>query len=104
MMTRDEIVAWLREEDASRLQLLWRQADEVRRQNVGDAVHLRGLIEFSNHCVRRCAYCGIRGESRDLQRRAKDKKERVEGGLRDKARLHRCTQHIPKPSVIDFSR
>ena len=75
MMTRDEIVAWLREEDASRLQLLWRQADEVRRQNVGDAVHLRGLIEFSNHCVRRCAYCGIRGESRDLQRYRMDADE-----------------------------
>ncbi|MGD9641410.1 MAG: [FeFe] hydrogenase H-cluster radical SAM maturase HydE [Elusimicrobiales bacterium] len=40
-------------------------ADKVRREEVGDGVHLRGLIEFSNHCRRRCCYCGIRaGNSR----------------------------------------
>jgi biotin synthase len=33
----------------------------VRRSGVGDAVHLRGLIEFSNECCRReCLYCGLR--------------------------------------------
>ena len=25
----------------------------------GDAVHLRGLVEVTNYCVRACAYCGI---------------------------------------------
>jgi biotin synthase len=39
---------------------LFKQADEVRKQNVGDAVHLRGLIEFSNICRNNCLYCGIR--------------------------------------------
>ncbi len=47
---------------------LWVQADAVRRENVGDAVHLRGLIEFSNFCVRQCAYCGLRAGNRELQR------------------------------------
>lgn len=55
-----DILAWLRETDPVRLQELWRRADAVRRDMVGDAVHLRGLIEFSNHCVRRCGYCGLR--------------------------------------------
>lgn len=67
-MRRDEISAWLRETDRSRLEQLWRQADEVRRQNVGDEVHLRGLIEISNHCVRECHYCGLRGPNRRLPR------------------------------------
>ena len=35
-------------------------ADEVRRENYGDAVFLRGLIEFSNCCNKNCLYCGIR--------------------------------------------
>ncbi len=35
-------------------------ADETRRSHVGDAVHLRGLVEISNHCARQCAYCGLR--------------------------------------------
>lgn len=58
-MDRDEIIRWLKEADAHKLAELWALADSVRRENVGDAVHLRGLVEFSNHCVRRCKYCGI---------------------------------------------
>ncbi len=67
-MTHDEILNWLVESDTSRLESLWRTADDVRRENVGDFVHLRGLIEISNHCVRQCGYCGIRSSRRDLVR------------------------------------
>jgi biotin synthase len=35
---------------------------------VGDVVHLRGLIEISNICVRSCHYCGLRRESTHLLR------------------------------------
>ena len=41
-------------------QELFRRADAVRKENVGDEVHLRGLIEFSNICRNNCLYCGIR--------------------------------------------
>jgi biotin synthase len=58
--TRPDIVAWLREMDPAVLEALWRRADAVRAAHVGDEVHLRGLIEISNHCVRLCLYCGIR--------------------------------------------
>jgi biotin synthase len=64
----NEILCWLREEDPARLEELWREADETRRRNVGDAVHLRGLVEISNHCARQCAYCGLRAGNRPLQR------------------------------------
>jgi biotin synthase len=67
-MERDEIVSWLRETDPSRLAELWRMADDVRQQQVGGEVHLRGLIEFSNHCVRLCAYCGLRAPNKELTR------------------------------------
>ncbi len=59
-LTHAELIHWLRETDDSRLDTLWRMADETRRTHVGDAVHLRGLIEFSSHCARACAYCGLR--------------------------------------------
>jgi biotin synthase len=54
------LVAWLRERDPAALEALWRRADAIRAAHVGDAVHLRGLIEISNHCERYCLYCGIR--------------------------------------------
>jgi biotin synthase len=65
---RREILRWLREPDESRLEELWARADSVRRERVGEAVHLRGLIEISNHCVRQCFYCGIRAGRGELTR------------------------------------
>jgi len=59
---------WLREEDEKRLEALWQAADAARREHVGDEVHLRGLVEISNFCIRRCAYCGLRVDHEDLQR------------------------------------
>lgn len=59
---------WLRETDEGRLERLWEAADRVRAERVGDAVHLRGLVEISNYCVRRCAYCGIAACAGPLER------------------------------------
>ena len=59
-LTKAETIEWLRERRAARLQELYARADAVRREHVGDAVHLRGLIEVSSHCVRQCMYCGLR--------------------------------------------
>jgi biotin synthase len=56
---RPAITGWLKETDRAALEALWRRADDVRRARVGNDVHLRGLIEITNHCVRHCAYCGI---------------------------------------------
>ncbi len=67
-LSRDEILAWLRETDPARLERLWRAADQTRHANVGDAVHLRGLIEISNYCVRACGYCGLRAGNREIER------------------------------------
>jgi len=58
-MDQDQRLRWLRERDDVALEPLWAQADAVRRATVGDAVHLRGLIEVGNVCVRACTYCGI---------------------------------------------
>lgn len=63
-LSTPEIAAWLRETDASRLQTLWDAADRLRRERVGDAVWLRGLVEISNRCSRNCLYCGVRAERR----------------------------------------
>jgi len=68
MIAQSEVLAWLREDDDRRLQELWEHARAVTLDNVGDEVHLRGLIEFSNVCVRRCLYCGLRASHRQLSR------------------------------------
>jgi biotin synthase len=67
-LTRGEILGWLHEEDEKKLQELYQRADAVRREHVGEMVHLRGLIEISNHCVRQCGYCGLRAGNRTVDR------------------------------------
>jgi biotin synthase len=64
----EDILDWLRTTDEAQLANLWRMADDVRNRYVGGDVHLRGLIELSNHCVRRCAYCGLWLGNRSLRR------------------------------------
>ena len=44
------------------------RADAERKNVCGDAVVIRGLMEFSSHCIRRCQYCGLRCENLELSR------------------------------------
>jgi biotin synthase len=67
-MNIEQIIYWLRENDDKKLETLWDQADKVRIANVGDQVHLRGLIEISNICVRCCGYCGISAGNQQIER------------------------------------
>ncbi len=67
-MDRQAIIQWLRETEPNRLSELWRLADDLRRREVGEQVHLRGLIEFSNYCRRNCGYCGLRIDNREVER------------------------------------
>ena len=64
----EDIVSWLREDKPEKLDGLFRWADETRRRYVGDAVHLRGLIEISNYCSRQCGYCGLRASNQGVER------------------------------------
>ena len=55
-------------EDPSVDEAVFAAADRVRKQTVGDAVHLRGLIEFSNICKQNCFYCGLRRDNANVHR------------------------------------
>ncbi len=67
-LSQSEILQWLKEERPGPLRELYAWADAVRKENVGDAVHLRGLIEVSSHCRRQCMYCGLRKANRSIER------------------------------------
>lgn len=47
---------------------LFELADKKRREIYGDAVYIRGLIEFTNFCRNNCYYCGIRRDNRCVER------------------------------------
>ena len=64
-MDKNELVRLLALEDFNPV---YERADAVRRENVGDEVHIRAIIEFSNICCRRCRYCGINSTNKSIIR------------------------------------
>lgn len=66
-MTRDQLIAYI-QATGEQARELRAEADLCRAAVMGDAVHLRGIIEFSNHCRRHCAYCGLRAENVAVRR------------------------------------
>jgi len=50
-------------------------ADKLRKDYCGDGVALRGIVEFSNFCARRCFYCGLNSDNRELKRYRMNKDE-----------------------------
>ncbi len=57
------------------LQELCSIADKVRKDNVGDIIHIRALLEISNICYRNCAYCGLNIANNHLERYAMNTNE-----------------------------
>lgn len=65
--TREELITLI-ETPAGEVKRLFDLADRVRQRSLGDEVHLRGLIEFTNHCRSDCLYCGLRRSNRAIRR------------------------------------
>jgi biotin synthase len=67
-LTRPTIVRLLSTTGREEQETLFKRAYAVRTERLGPRVNLRGLIEFSNQCVKNCLYCGIRSENDVLHR------------------------------------
>ena len=62
-------------QDQDEVEELFVFADRVRKDFCGDGIVLRGIIEFSNFCVRECFYCGLNKNNRELERYRMNKDE-----------------------------
>lgn len=82
-LDKNEIIRRLKD-DEGQAELL-AEADKTRHDYVGDEVHLRGLIEFSNICRNNCLYCGIRRDNAHLCRYRMTEEELVETAKRGAA-------------------
>lgn len=66
MYSKSEIIDILSNDSAN--DEIFSLADKVRHDYVGDDVHLRGLIEFSNICKCQCKYCGLQSNNKSVER------------------------------------
>ncbi len=65
-LTQTELISLLNCDSIN--SLIFDAADKIRKKYVGDEVHLRALIEFSNYCKNNCLYCGIRKDNKKITR------------------------------------
>nr|ANM86739.1 HydE [Stygiella incarcerata]ANM86878.1 HydE [Stygiella incarcerata] len=57
---------------------MFAHAESVQQKNIGNKVHFRGIVEFSNVCRKNCNYCGIRRDMEDVERYTMSKEEILE--------------------------
>ena len=58
--SREELLFLLDNLSEENKEYLIEKSHEVALKNYGNNIYIRGLIEFTNHCIRDCRYCGIR--------------------------------------------
>jgi len=76
-----EIVTLLGLSDPAEIERLRQAAYDLTTTEVGDTVHYRGLVEFSNICALDCYYCGIRRSNPAVERFRLSSQEVVEAAL-----------------------
>ncbi len=76
-LTASEVL-YLLQLEKNELEKLYKQADQVRKENMGDEVFLRGILEVSNYCKKSCNYCGIRSKTKNITRYRMPKEEIIQ--------------------------
>lgn len=74
-LTKDDLIYLMKVEEPEELQAIFDKAYEIKKTEIGQKVYYRGLIEFSNYCVKNCYYCGIRKDNIDVERYHMTKEE-----------------------------
>lgn len=68
ILSDDDFVQLLTTDDTETLFALRKAAVDVRQQQFGNQIYLRGLIELTNYCRNNCYYCGIRRDNHHATR------------------------------------
>jgi biotin synthase len=67
VLDKHDLITMLNTDEGDRM-MLFKKSREITDSLIGNKVHLRGLIEYSNICIKDCLYCGIRRSNKNTQR------------------------------------
>ncbi len=67
-LSKEEFLSLIENRTEELSEYLFERARLIRQENYGDAVYMRGLIEFTNYCKNDCLYCGIRRSNQNASR------------------------------------
>jgi biotin synthase len=66
-LNKEDLIALLNSDNSS-TDLIYKKAAEIKSKYSGNITYFRGLIEYSNKCVKNCYYCGIRKDNKCASR------------------------------------
>lgn len=66
--TKEDLITLLSIEDSEELKKLYEAAYKMKVEKIGNKVFYRGIVEFSNYCIKNCNYCGIRKDNNSVER------------------------------------
>jgi biotin synthase len=67
-LTREDLVTLLGLTEEEDRQKLYDAAYALKLKYIGNVDYYRGLLEFSNRCIKNCKYCGIRRDNQEVKR------------------------------------
>lgn len=67
-LNKEDLVFLLGRTDRAECQALYEAAYRVKLEYIGNVDYYRGLLEFSNRCIKNCLYCGIRRDNTEVAR------------------------------------
>lgn len=67
-LSRGDLLFILNNLDETSKKHLYKEALNIKTENYGDTVYMRGLIEFTNYCTQTCTYCGISRHNPNVDR------------------------------------
>ena len=67
-LNKEDLVFLLGLTDPQDLQAFYAAAYAVKLEYIGNVDFYRGLLEFSNRCIKNCRYCGIRRGNTEVGR------------------------------------
>ena len=67
-LTKDDLIYLMKLTKQDDLNKLYEKAYSIKEKYVGKKAYYRGLIEFSNKCIKNCYYCGIRSGNESVER------------------------------------
>lgn len=74
-LTKEDMIELMSSTDPELLQKMYDEAYKVKLKHVGNVVYFRGLVEFSNICIKNCLYCGIRKGNANVERYSLSKED-----------------------------
>lgn len=77
-LSKEEYAALLENNNEDMRKRLQEEAVRIRKENYGEKVYVRGLIEFTNYCKNNCYYCGIQAANKNVERYRLEKEQILE--------------------------